>query len=672
MDDSKAVILAEKTCLAHTPVVGPGRADADSPIPRSTAPRPLHVLRSHGAIRRYAESWRELCDLNAGAIEQLEWVDACLHDESRPQVLAIGEETHLLALAPLARVSRRGVPSLEMIGVSEHFEPMDFVASDASSLHALCAAVRSQKLAIRLGRLPQDTPTIPALRQAFGRRAVIRVSPRAAAPWIALDHSWESPESHLNSGRRSDLRRARKRADEAGNVTIQIFCPAPEDLPALLDEAFAVEERSWKGDEATSLVRDADRGAFFRRYADAACRQGTLRICFLRINGQAIAMQLAVEQSRRLWLLKVGYDASYSRCSPGMLLTRETIAYAASRKLLTYEFLGTCEPWTSVWTDRRRECVDLTAYPFTPLGLAALGVDGASSLFVKSVNAIRRLPGTLKSCVKGTVKAIVSRAARRYIAGDSLTAALEVRNRLGQKGQPTTLGFWDADGDAPRAVADRYLEALESMRGAPAHAYLSIKLPSLGYSADLLNEVATKAAEIGARLHFDALAPETVEPTQAAIDSVRKRHPALAIGYTLPGRWRRSVSDADWAVARGLSVRVVKGQFPAAGVDDCPPRQGFLDVVRQLAGKPLHVDIATHDEPLANEATAILKSTGTSFDRERLFGMGCPRPEAGSSSPRIYIPYGAAYLPYAVARLRKNPALGGRLLLDWVRSLLRL
>ncbi|QDT55625.1 Proline dehydrogenase 1 [Caulifigura coniformis] len=667
MDDSKTVSLAVKTRSDPTPVVEAGRAAPVLPTLPSA-----HVFLSLESVERYAESWRELCDLHAGPMEQLEWVDACLHGGPRPQIVAISETSYLRAFAPLARVSRRGILSLEMIGVGDHFEPMDFVASDGAALQTLCAAVRSQNVAIRLGRLPQGSPTIPALRQAFGRRAVIRVSAQAAAPWIAMDDSWQSPETHLNSGRRSDLRRARKRADEVGTVTIQIVCPDLPQLPALLDEAFAVEERSWKGDEETSLVRDADRGAFFRRYTNAACRQGTLRICFLRINGQAVAMQIAVQQSRRFWLLKVGYDASFSRCSPGMLLTRETIAYAASRKLLTYEFLGTCEAWTSVWTDRRRECVELTAYPFTPLGLAALVADGGASLLARSRKAARRLPRTLKSCFRGMVKSVVARAARRYIAGDSLAAALDVRTRLDQIGQPTTLGFWDADGDSPRVVADRYLEALESMQGAPAHAYLSIKLPSLGNSADLLNEIATRAAAVGARLHFDALTPESVETTQAAIDEVRKRHPSLAIGHTLPGRWRRSVADADWAAARGLSVRVVKGQFPAAGTDDCPPKLGFLEVVKQLAGKPIHVDIATHDEPLAKEAAAILKSAGTSFDRERLYGMGNPPLEDGGSRPRIYIPYGAAYLPYAVARLRKNPALGGRLLLDWIRSLLRL
>jgi hypothetical protein len=38
--------------------------------------------------------------------------------------------------------------------------------------------------------------------------------PRQSCPYIALDDSWVEPESHLNAGRRSDLRRARRKAEQ--------------------------------------------------------------------------------------------------------------------------------------------------------------------------------------------------------------------------------------------------------------------------------------------------------------------------------------------------------------------------------------------------------------------------------------------------------------------------
>jgi hypothetical protein len=132
---------------------------------------------------------------------------------------------------------------------------------------------------------------------------------------------------------------------------------------------------SWKGRHGTALASDADRGVFYRRYAADACEKGILRVSFLRIGGQAAAMQLAVECGRRYWLLKIGYDQRFHRCSPGTLLVRETVAYAASKGLDTYEFLGIAAPWVETWTQRLRPCVSVRASPAHPRGAAAFAAD---------------------------------------------------------------------------------------------------------------------------------------------------------------------------------------------------------------------------------------------------------------------------------------------------------
>ena len=74
-------------------------------------------------------------------------------------------------------------------------------------------------------------------------------------------------------------------------------------------------------------------------------------------------MQVAVEQAGRWWLLKIGFDPAWSQCSPGILLLAETLRYAAAAGLAGYEFLGTVEPWTQVWTQAERQCVALRIYP---------------------------------------------------------------------------------------------------------------------------------------------------------------------------------------------------------------------------------------------------------------------------------------------------------------------
>jgi len=135
----------------------------------------------------------------------------------------------------------------------------------------------------------------------------------------------------------------------------------PTELDPLLEEAFQVEASGWKGHKGTALASDLLRQSFYRRYAAAACEKGILRLSLLRIGGRAAAMQFAVEWGKRFWLLKIGYDEEFSRCSPGTLLMLETLRYAAGRGLQSYEFLGVVEPWLAAWTKQVRTCVMLRA-----------------------------------------------------------------------------------------------------------------------------------------------------------------------------------------------------------------------------------------------------------------------------------------------------------------------
>src|SRR3989454_167719 len=120
-------------------------------------------------------------------------------------------------------------------------------------------------------------------------------------------------------------------------------------LAEILAESFRVEAAGWKGRTGSALLSDPHRRQFYEKYATIASEKGILRLSFIRIGGEVAATQIAVESGGRFWLLKVGYDERFARCSPGHLLMVETLRYAAERGLRTFEFLGSAEPWTQVW-----------------------------------------------------------------------------------------------------------------------------------------------------------------------------------------------------------------------------------------------------------------------------------------------------------------------------------
>jgi CelD/BcsL family acetyltransferase involved in cellulose biosynthesis len=357
---------------------------SDKAVPGPSTAHALRWLRatSLDALEALEEPWRG-SDLDLETpIGRFSWTKCCLaefSDHGDPHLIAAVRGEKLVAVAPLVKKSRRGVARLGLCGAEELFEPVDLIAIDDRARRGLVKRLIRSGAPLDLERVWAGSKSIHALVRACRGRAIVVERREAPCSYITLADSWCEPEQHLDSVCREDLSLARKKADELGGATIEIHGPNLDELPALLDLAFEVEARSGSGE--TALLHDADRAAFYRRYAEAACVEGTLRICFLRIGDRVAAMQIALEDQRAFWLLKLGHDPRFASCSPGMLLMRETIRYAAEAGLERYEFLGRGRDWTRPWTATKHETISLRVYPFGLRGLAALVADGAAALY---------------------------------------------------------------------------------------------------------------------------------------------------------------------------------------------------------------------------------------------------------------------------------------------------
>jgi hypothetical protein len=93
------------------------------------------------------------------------------------------------------------------------------------------------------------------------------------------------------------------------------------------------------------------------------------------VNEVPIATILGIEEAGRFWVLKIGYDEQWARCSPGIQLTMETIKYAFDRGLDGYEFLGSEESWQAMWPHDHRPFISVSVYPISPGGLWAIVTD---------------------------------------------------------------------------------------------------------------------------------------------------------------------------------------------------------------------------------------------------------------------------------------------------------
>ena len=310
---------------------------------------------------------------NRSPVQDLIWSRTCAENLSAGSRLAVvhvrqGDQT--VAIAPLYR-GHGLLNSFEQLGVRQLLEPMDFIYRDADALDALAARLAQLNMPLFLYRLPGDSLVPAALKRAYHDRASVLSMNGERYPYIDLTGC--NIGKLLSPSMRHDIRRARRKADKAGCVSFEVLSPAGKDdfLP-LFREFLEVEAASWKGRAGTALAHDARRRGFYELYGIRASEAGILRMCFMRINNMAVAAQIAVESGRRFWLLKIGFDEEYARCSPGTLLINETLRYAFGNGLQSYEFMGAADRWTKRWTKSERNSLVVAVCPYAPGGLLAL------------------------------------------------------------------------------------------------------------------------------------------------------------------------------------------------------------------------------------------------------------------------------------------------------------
>jgi CelD/BcsL family acetyltransferase involved in cellulose biosynthesis len=356
----------------------------------------VEIVQDLSTLRSLAEGWNALAERFKTPLLRHEWFTACAEAFCPPgqlAILVIHSQEEILAIAPLVIERRFGLERLELLGTSVLLEPSGFLYKDEGALAELVDAIVALGKLMLLRKLPVRSPERILFNKLSPRRAFRMRTRPACSPVIPIVTSWAQFEKKISSSRRSSFRRIRKRAEEFGEVQFEVISPGPGNLKPYLDEVFQVEAAGWKQRRGTVMQSNPALRRFFSAYSEAAAALGTLRLCFLRIDGRAVAVQLAVEYAKQFWLLKIGFDEAWSHCSPGILLMHETIRYAFEQKLEAFEFLGGDEPWLHIWTDEVDAYETHVISPLSFRGFFALGVEGLVWLSGKVRTKVMRIVG---------------------------------------------------------------------------------------------------------------------------------------------------------------------------------------------------------------------------------------------------------------------------------------
>lgn len=357
----------------------------------------IKLIRNLTELRALASEWNILPGADQNPLLAHEWImsaaESC-HDEDDLYVLGLVQNNRLHAVAPLAFTRSRGMTRLEFIGTSRLYEPAGLLYEDLQALNRLCDALVSLKHPVMFRRVvkPDNLPDLLA-SAARGRGHATRIA-SSASPRLAIQTSWDHYYNSISSRRRSDFRRVRRRLEDRGEVSVDIRKPTLDILPGLMDEAFRVESSGWKGRRGSGLTTNTKLRNFFSSYAVRACQLGILQLCFLRVSGQPIATQIAVQHGNRWWVLKIGFDEAWADYSPGMQLTMDTVRHAFESGLSGYEFLGSSEAWLRIWTRQEHIYTSLGYYPRTLSGTTALFMDTLARVSGRLIASVKKASGS--------------------------------------------------------------------------------------------------------------------------------------------------------------------------------------------------------------------------------------------------------------------------------------
>ena len=223
------------------------------------------IIEKVGSLQDLRDDWTALAEKRRSPLLEFDWHHSCattLHCNDKLHVVVQRDDGGTVtAIAPLVILNTDRGTWLECLGTSHLYEPSGVLFRDTRALQSLYQQIaRSSARPVRLGRVAGDDEemtTVPIRRLQSG--LWLRTASEGT-PVLELKGVWRDFYESLSSQRRYDHRRAMRNATAIGDMRFVSHRPTAEVTPHLLDAAFDIEDKSWKGRNGSSLRRNRQAG----------------------------------------------------------------------------------------------------------------------------------------------------------------------------------------------------------------------------------------------------------------------------------------------------------------------------------------------------------------------------------------------------------------------------
>ncbi len=267
---------------------------------------------------------------------------------------------------------------------------------------------------------------------------------------------------------------------------------------------------------------------------------------------------------------------------------------------------------------------------------------------------------------------------RRYIAGETLEAAIIASRKLGEEGISVTidlLGEYITTLDQAQENKETYLALIDRFEKEQIKATYSLKPTSFGLLIDTgacfghVREIVEKARDYGAFVRIDM---EDSQCVDAEIELYKRLHAIMpkSVGLVVQAYLKRTPADVRELVKlhsaeAPVNFRLCKGIYVEPPEIAIKSREGvnqqFVELLDYLFRHKVFVGIATHDQFLTDAAQKLIERYGLSkndYEFQMLYGV---TPElrarlvSAGHKMRVYVPFGKHWFGYSTRRLKENP-----------------
>lgn len=208
-------------------------------------------------------------------------------------------------------------------------------------------------------------------------------------PTVETRGRWEDFLSCLDAQLLSTLSAARQALEKVGVLSFHVV----REDSKLLESALKLRGPGWSGSDRPPLLQLAPEAGFHAEIARHAGPLGLLRLFLLLLNGEPIAMCIALQHARTMHLLKVASRPNHSRPGVAPLLLQELLEHCFGCDITRVQFHHHARQGTNLWCAGEEPCTRFEAFDASLAGALRWATGRYARSMFRRGNATA-LPGT--------------------------------------------------------------------------------------------------------------------------------------------------------------------------------------------------------------------------------------------------------------------------------------